>query len=69
VAGICGVRVLWIYTVFVWIRHPLTIFFAYGVSWTVAFIAQFILYQRLQKKLGRQWETEKQKNELASAVS
>ena len=69
VGGICGVRVLWINTVFVWIRHPLTIFFAYAASWSITAIVQFILYLRLQKKLGRQWETEKQKNEMAKAVS
>lgn len=59
VVGICGVRVLWINTVFVWIRHPLTIFFAYGASWTITFIVQAILYRRLQKKVGEQWEREK----------
>ena len=59
VAGICGVRVLWINTVFVWIRHPLTIFFAYGASWTVTFIVQAILYRRLQKQLGAEWEMQK----------
>ena len=58
VAGICGVRVLWINTVFVWIRHPLTIFFAYGASWTITFIVQAILYRRLQKKIGAEWEAE-----------
>ena len=59
VAGICGVRVLWFNTVFVWIRHPLTIFFAYGASWTVTFIVQAILYRRLQKQLGAEWEMQK----------
>ena len=59
VVGICGVRVLWINTVFVWIRHPLTIFFAYGASWTITFIVQAILYRRLQKKIGEAWEREK----------
>lgn len=59
VVGICGVRVLWINTVFVWIRHPLTIFLAYGASWTVTFIVQAILYRRLQKKIGAEWEAQK----------
>ena len=58
VAGICGVRVLWIYTVFAWIRHPLTIFFAYGASWSITFIVQFILFQRLQKKMALKWQNE-----------
>ena len=59
VVGICGVRVLWINTMFVWIRHPLTIFFAYGASWTITFIAQAIIYRRVQKQIGERWEAEK----------
>jgi Na+-driven multidrug efflux pump len=59
VAGICGVRVLWINTMFVWFRHPLTIFFAYGASWTITFIVQAILYRRVQKQMGALWEREK----------
>lgn len=65
VVGICGVRVLWINTVFVWIRHPLTIFFAYGASWTITFIVQAILYRRVQKKVGEQWEREKNAPDVA----
>ena len=71
VAGICGVRVLWINTMFVWFRHPLTIFFAYGASWTITFIVQAILYRRLQKKIGDAWEAEKNNptaTELAEAT-
>jgi len=65
VVGICGVRVLWINTVFVWIRHPLTIFFAYGASWTITFIVQAIIYRRVQKKVGEQWEREKNAPDVA----
>lgn len=65
VVGICGVRVLWINTVFVWIRHPLTIFFAYGASWTITFIVQAILYRRVQKQVGAQWESEKNFHSVA----
>ena len=60
VAGICGVRILWINTMFVWFRHPLTIFFAYGASWTITFIAQAIIYRRVQKKMGEEWEAERE---------
>ena len=58
ILGICGVRVLWIYTVFVWIRHPLTIFFAYAVSWVITYVAQWILYRCLLKKTEKQWNKE-----------
>ena len=60
ILGICGVRILWIYTVFVWIRHPLTIFFAYAASWLITFVAQWILYQRVRKKMEQQWAKEKE---------
>ena len=68
VVGICGVRVLWINTVFVWIRDPLTIFFAYGASWTITFIVQAILYRRVQKRIGEKWEMEKNSPPTAELV-
>ena len=68
VVGICGVRVLWINTVFVWIRDPLTIFFAYGASWTITFIAQAILYRRVQKRIGEKWAMEKNSPPTADLV-
>ena len=66
--GICGVRVLWSNTVFVWIRDPLTIFFAYGASWTITFIVQAILYRRVQKRIGEKWEMEKNSPPIAELV-
>ena len=63
VGGICGVRLIWIYTVFAAIRNPLTIFFAYPVSWGLTFVAQFALYQATRKKLEREWRLEKEKKE------
>ena len=68
VLGICGVRILWIYTVFVWIRHPLTIFFAYGASWLITYVAQFILYQIVRRKMVKQWEEEKRQQTVAVEV-
>jgi hypothetical protein len=50
----------------------LTIFFAYGASWTITFIVQAILYRRLQKKIGADWEAEKETlsaAELAEATT
>ena len=51
IAGVCGVRILWIYTVFAAFRNPLIIFAAYGVSWFITALAQFSLYQVTRKKL------------------
>ncbi len=58
VAGICGVRILWIYTVFAVFRHPIVIFAAYGVSWLVTCVAQVILYGHTIKKTSREWAAE-----------
>lgn len=71
VGGICGVRILWINTVFVWIRHPLTIFFAYAASWGITFIAQFILYQITRRKIEKGWQKEEglEKGEAATVTA
>ena len=71
VGGICGVRILWINTVFVWIRNPLTIFFAYAASWGITFIAQFILYQITRRKIEKGWQKEEglEKGEAATVTA
>ena len=59
VAGICGFRILWLNTVFVWVRHPLIAIVSSGVALTVTFAVQAPLYHRLQKKMGAEWERER----------
>ncbi len=61
VLGICGVRILWVYTVFAKFRHPLVLFAAYGVSWLVTAVVLYIVYGVEQKKIGVQWEKDKSK--------
>ena len=58
IAGICGVRIMWIYTVFAFFREPIVIFAAYGVSWLVTCVAQGILYGRTVKRAAREWTAE-----------
>lgn len=57
ICSICGVRILWVYTVFAHFHYPLVIFAAYGVSWFVNTLVQgtlFIIEWRKMKKNEKQ---------------
>lgn len=51
VAGACGFRVLWIFTIFQQSRSLRTLYISYPISWIITFIAQFICYLIYKKKL------------------
>lgn len=55
--GVCGIRILWIYTIFRMEEfHKLNIlFYSYPVSWVITVMAQFILFLHLRKKILRQY--------------
>lgn len=55
--GVCGVRILWIYTIFRMEEfHKLNIlFYSYPISWVITVMAQFILFLHLRKKILRQY--------------
>lgn len=65
IAGVCGLRILWIYTIFqIPQYHTLeSLFISYAISWSITFIVQlitfFILYSRQKKrvKLPKEAET------------
>lgn len=44
VLGICGVRLLWIYTIFQIWHTPECLHISYSVSWLLTFLAQLIMY-------------------------
>ena len=52
-AGACGLRIIWIFTIFQWNRTMTTLYISYPVSWTltasVHMICFFILFGKLQK--------------------
>ncbi len=50
ILGICGVRILWIYTVFQQFHTPKVLYLSYIVTWTLTFIFQLIFYIRLLRK-------------------
>lgn len=51
--GACGLRILWIYTIFAWNRTLFSLYLSYPVSWAVTFAAHllcFLLFFRRWKK-------------------
>ena len=56
VLGICGIRVLWVFTIFqIPAYHtPTWLFTSYPVSWTVTAVAQMILFFRIRNKFLRE---------------
>ena len=50
VLGVCGVRLLWIATVFNAYHTTDCLYLSYGVSWTITFAAQFIAFWMLYKQ-------------------
>lgn len=44
IVGICGIRLLWIFTVFQKIHTPECLFLSYCISWSITFLAGFIFY-------------------------
>ena len=50
VLGVCGVRLLWIGTVFQIYHTTDCLYLSYGVSWVITFLAQFISFWMVYKK-------------------
>lgn len=48
--GACGLRILWIFTVFQLSRTLFTLYLSYPVSWAITFIAHIICYSYFFKK-------------------
>ena len=42
--GACGLRVVWIFTVFAFCRSPQILYISYPVTWTVTFLVQFVCF-------------------------
>ncbi len=49
VIGVCGLRILWIATVFSQIHTPEALFVVYPISWAVTFVAEYIAYVIIRK--------------------
>lgn len=52
--GACGLRVLWIFTIFQWKNTLFSLYLSYPVTWTITFLAHFICWYFIaKKKLGK----------------
>ena len=60
-AGACGLRILWIYTVFQAHRTQFVLYLSYPVSWVVTFIAHSICFIIFSKKWKRKIEAQDKK--------
>ncbi len=52
--GACGLRVIWIFTIFAWKRSLLILYLSYPVSWMVTALAHMICYRRACRKLPKE---------------
>lgn len=52
--GACGLRVIWIFTVFAWTRGLLILYLSYPISWTVTGLVHILCYVRAYRKLPKQ---------------
>ncbi len=49
--GACGLRVLWVFTVFAANRSLFVLYLSYPVTWTVTFVAHMICFMIIKRKL------------------
>lgn len=52
--GACGLRILWIYTVFQWNRTLTTLYLSYPVTWIITGAAHLLCFLMIRKKLPRE---------------
>lgn len=50
IVGVCGVRLLWIFTIFAVTKSPISLYLSYPVSWLFTLIAHFISHLIIKKK-------------------
>jgi Na+-driven multidrug efflux pump len=51
IAGVCGVRILWIFTVFRFVYHsPESLYLSYTVSWIITSVVHYICCRKVRKK-------------------
>lgn len=52
-AGVCGLRVLWIFTIFQWHKTLFSLYISYPVSWGITFAAHLVCYFVIFKRIKR----------------
>ncbi len=51
IIGVCGVRVVWVLTIFQWNRTLETLYISYLLSWAVTALCHFVSFRFIMKKL------------------
>jgi len=51
VLGICGFRILYIYTIFEWSPTLLTLYFSYPASWVLTMLMNLVCYLIVSRRL------------------
>lgn len=51
ILGVCGVRILWIQTVFAWDHNLQVLYWSYPLSWAVTALVHFICFLFIHKKI------------------
>jgi len=51
IVGICGLRILWLYTVFAWYPTLEVLYLCFPISWVITGACHYINYFRMRKKL------------------
>ncbi len=56
-AGACGFRIVWIFTVFQMSRSLVTLYISYPISWVITFAAHVVCYRLIKRKLPKEdWD-------------
>ena len=50
IGGVCGLRIVWIYTLFAWVPELWMLYLSYPVSWAITALVHFICYLFVFKK-------------------
>ena len=57
-AGACGFRILWIYTVFAWHRDLTTLYISYPISWVLTAVMHAVTFLVVRRQLARRMAAE-----------
>ena len=54
--GVCGFRMIWIFTILPHMKTPEMLFLSYPISWIITFTTQYILYRVVLRKKERKFQ-------------
>ncbi len=54
IAGVCGVRIVWIYTIFRAVHTPEALYISYPISWTITAVIHIVCFAVIYRRMRRQ---------------